>query len=134
MSRSSDTDRGLVEPTAALAALFAVCAATALYAGALGDAVRPADRDLGDPTVARVYDEVADGGVVDPDRLPRAAGSGARGHRLNVTLRAAGERWSYGPQPPATTNRTAERASRRVSVRRGPGDVVAGRLGVVVWP
>jgi hypothetical protein len=134
MSRSSATDRGLVEPTAALAALFAVCVATALYAGVLGDAVGDTDRDLGGPTLTRVHDDVSSGGIVAPSRLPRAAGSNPRGYRLNVTLRADGKRWAFGPQAPTATRASVDRASRRVSVRRGPGDVAAGRLAVVVWP
>jgi hypothetical protein len=133
MSRSSDTDRGLVEPTAALAAVFAVCVATTLYAGVLGDAVTTTDRDLGDPTLTRVHDAVSDRGVVDVGGLSRAANAAPRGHRLNVTLRADGQRWGYGPDAPPATRESGDRASRRVSVRRGPGDVVVGRLAVVVW-
>lgn len=134
MSHSSATDRALVEPTAALAALFAVCAATALYAGVLGDAVPRPNRDLGDSTLTRVHDDVSERGVVVAEHLPRGAASTPRGYRLNVTLRAAGQRWRYGPRPPPTTRQSVDRASRLVSVRRGPGDVVAGRLTVVVWP
>lgn len=133
MSRSSATDRALVEPTAALAAVFAVCAATALYAGALGDAVSPTDRELGDPTLTRVHDAVSEDGVVRPERLSRATNAGPRGYRLNATLRAGGERWGVGPAAPPTGD-GIDRASRPVSVRFGPANVTAGRLSVVVWP
>ena len=133
MSRSWATDRALVEPTAALAAVFAVCAATVLYAGVLGDAVPASDRELGDPTLTRVHDATRDGGVVRPARLPKASDAGPRGHRLNVTLRAGGERWYAGPATPTKEERI-DRASRVVSVRFGPGNVTAGRLAVAVWP
>lgn len=133
MSRSSGTDRALVEPTAALAATFAVCAAVTIYAGVLDDAVPPTDRELGEPTLTRVHDAVTERGVVDAGRLERANEAAPRGYRLNVTLRADGERWRLGPRPPTDARGDLDRADRLVSVRRGPGDVVSGRLSVVVW-
>jgi hypothetical protein len=134
MSRSSGTDRALVEPTAALAALFAVCAAVTIYTGVLGEVVPSTDRDLGDPTLTRVHDAASERGVIRVERLDRSRETAPRGYRLNVSLRADGEQWSLGPQPPADTGPNVDRADRLVSVRRGPGDVVAGRLSVVVWP
>ena len=133
MSRSSaseSTARGMVEPTAALFALFAVCAAVTCYVSVLGDATARTDRGLADETATRVHDALSENGSVSPHRLPHAEGRGPSGHRLNVTVDAAGRSWARGPTPPATAT---DRAERRTSVRLGRGRVAAGLLRVVVW-
>lgn len=130
MSRSS-ARRGQVEPTAALAATFAVVVGVALYAGALGS-VAPGERDraLADPALERAHAALSpEGTVVLPDGVERALDARPDGYRANVTVRTAERRWTAGPVPP----RSAETAARSVGVRVGPADVRAGTLRVEVW-
>ena len=134
MSRSSRREpsgrrRGQTEPLAALVALFAVCAGVSLYATALGGSIPTADRDLSAPTLDRVHDAGSRAGVVHPRTLSTAVDAGPDGRGVNATLSADGRRWSVGPTPPAR----ADRASRTVSVRLGPGRIAPGRLTVRVW-
>ena len=140
MRRSSDeqcaherstTGRGQVEPLAALAAVFAVCAALTLYAGVL-DGAMPGESDRETATLAadRAVDRTSRAGIVRPARLDSATAAAPNGWQLNVTLTSGGEHWQYGPDPPAT----AANATRRVSVRHGPGTVRPGRFRVVTWP
>jgi hypothetical protein len=118
-----------VEPLAALAALFAVCVGLSVYALVLADAGRPTDRDLAEPTLATAGDAVSVRGVAHPARLDRALDARPSGTRLNVTLTTDSRAWSVGPTPAVH----GDRATRRVSVRLGPGRVRVGRLRVVVW-
>lgn len=121
--------RGQVEPLAALAALFVVCVGLSTYAVVLADTGGPTDRDLAEPTLAAVHDDVTVRGVVHPARLDRTPGDGPVGARLNVSLATGDRRWAVGPVVAAH----GDRASRTVSVRLGPGRVRAGHLRVVVW-
>jgi CHASE1-domain containing sensor protein len=138
MSRSSareaadrpDAARGQTEPLAALAALFAVCAAVTLYVGVLGDVTPGSDRDLASPTLDRVHDAVTTAGVAVPDRLSAAPAAGPDGYRVAATLTVADREWRVGPTPPP---RATDVAVRSVGVRIVPGRVRAGRLRVVVW-
>lgn len=130
MSRWS-ARRGQVEPTAALVALFAVCACLSLYAGVLGEAMpEPTGRNLAEPTLDETYDVVAEGGVVDPEALGEGRRAGPSGHRVNVTVAVDGRRWTSGPAPPSS----ADAAQRPTSVTVGVGRTVPGRLRVEVWP
>jgi hypothetical protein len=115
---------------AALVAVFAVCAGLVLYVGAL-DAALPGERASETPRRAadRAADLVREGGVVRPERLHRATGAAPTDHRLNATLVAADRRWTAGPPVPDRS----PTATRRVSVRVGPGRVRPGRLRVAVW-
>jgi hypothetical protein len=126
---SSPDDRGQTEPLAALAAVFAVVVGLTTYALVVADAGAPSDRDRAGPTLAAVHDAVATQGVVRHGRLDRALDAGPAASRLNVSLVTDWGRWTVGP--PAAAGGDA--ASRRVSVRRGPGRTTAGRLRVVVW-
>lgn len=128
MSRSS-TRRGQVEPTAALVALFAVCAGVTLYATALDGALPSPDRDRAGPTLSRIHDSLEHAGVVRPDALAAARATAPDRYRVNVSLAADGRRWTAGPAPP----READAARRRVSVRTGPGRIRPGWLRVEVW-
>ena len=114
----------------ALVAVFAVCAGLALYVGVLDTAV-PGERESDDARLA--VDRAADlsrvDGIVRPSRLDRTGAAAPAGHDLNATLAAAGHRWTAGPAAPAG----AETATRRVSVRVGPGQVRPGTLRVAVW-
>lgn len=130
MSRSS-VRKGQVEPTAALVALLAVCAGVTTYATALGAAVPPVDRDVARPTLDRVVDSLSTGGVVHPTRAGRAKRVGPSGYRLNVSVAAAGRRWTAGPTPPEAGRTDA--AARPTSVRLGPGRIRPGRVRVEVW-
>ncbi|WP_318566848.1 DUF7285 family protein [Salinigranum marinum] len=121
--------RAQVEPLAALAALFAVCVGLSVYALVLADAGRPTDRGLAEPALAAVDDAVSVSGVAHPARLDRAVDARPSGTRLNVTLTTDSRAWAVGPTPAVH----GDRATRRVSVRLGPGRVRVGRLRVVVW-
>lgn len=132
MRRSSDS--GQVEPTAALAAVLAVCVGLSVYGGVVENVVSP-EVIRSDPhtTARQTADAVADAarssGVVIPGRLNDALDAGPSGGAVNATLRTAERQWAAGPTPPdrATSART------RVSVRVGPADVVPATLRVVVW-
>ncbi|WP_435069512.1 DUF7285 family protein [Haloplanus sp. C73] len=132
MSRSSD--RGQVEPTAALVVLLAVCGAVSTYAVALGNADVDSTRDLASPTLDRVADRIERGGVVRPTRLNRTGGAIPDGYHGNVTVAAAGEHWTAGPMPPGRRGDSVDTATRRLSVRLAPGRIRPGRVRVVVWP
>lgn len=127
MSRSSA--RGQVEPTAALVVLLAVCGAVSTYATVLGGAGYEAERDVAVPTLDRVVDRLATGGVADPAQRRRARHAGPAGYRVNVTLAAAGRRWHAGPSPAED----ADTATRTLGVRLAPGRVRPGRVRVEVW-
>lgn len=128
MRRSSG--RGQVEPLAALAAVLAVSTGLVLYAGTLGDAV-PGEPD--DETPAEILDSVHRSlqttGVSSPTKLNAAMAAVPEGWQANVTLAAGGERWRRGPTPPES----ADRETRRVSVRLAPQRIEPGQLRVVVW-
>lgn len=133
MSRSSG--RGQIEPTAALVVLLAVCTAVSTYAAALGGAGYQSDREVAEPTLDRVVDRLAAGGIADPSRRHRARRAGPAGYRLNVTVAAAGERWHAGAKPPtgADGRRDVDSAARSLGVRLAPGRVRPGRVRVEVW-
>lgn len=132
MRRSSG--EGQVEPTAALAAVFAVCVGLSLYAGVATDAVANGPGSAGpDATARQTADAVADAarasGSVVPERLGGALDAGPSGHRVNATLRTADRQWSAGPAPPER----ATSAGVRVTARVGPADVDPATLRVEVW-
>lgn len=125
--------RGQTEPVVALVALFAVCVGVSLYAGVLSDVTTSlgSERDVAGPTLDRVEDAVSTTGIVEPDHADRALDVGPDGYGLHVSVRADGQRWTAGPTSPE--GEATQTASRRVSVRVGPGRVRPGRLQVVVW-
>jgi hypothetical protein len=130
MSRSS-ARRGQVEPLAALAAVFVVGTAVALYAVGVEEALPgEADRDLAGTTLDAANADLGDVGVVDPGSLDDLRGVAPEGYHLRVVLTTDRDRWTAGPDPPES----ARTAARPVSVRLWPGRVVAGRLRVEVWP
>lgn len=129
MSRSSV--RGQVEPLAALVVLLAVCGAVSTYVTALDRASPAPNRDVATPTLERVLDTLADGGIARPARTERAQETGPSGYRLNLTVAAGGRRWDAGPAPPSRS--AADTAARSMSVRLGPGQVRPGRVRVEVW-
>lgn len=128
MRRSSD--RGQVEPLAALAAVLAVSAGLVVYAGVLDEAI-PEQPESETPTTIldSVHRSLQTAGVASPDRLATAAATVPDGWQANVTLSAGGQRWHRGPEPPDG----ADRATRRVSVRVAPKQIEPGQLRVVVW-
>jgi hypothetical protein len=133
MSRSSA--RGQVEPTAALVVLLAVCAAVSTYATVLGGAGHEVERDVASPTLDRVVDRLAVGGVAEPARRRRAQRAGPTGYRLNVTLAAGGRRWHAGPKRPGPgASADTDAAARALGVRLAPGRIRPGRVRVVMWP
>ncbi|WP_338741711.1 DUF7285 family protein [Haloplanus salilacus] len=129
MSRSSA--RGQVEPVAALVVLVAVCVAVSTYAAAVDGAIGEEERSVAPPTLDRVVDILASGGVAKPDRTDRARRAGPAGYRLNVTAAAAGQRWHTGPTPPEAVD--TETATRRIGIQIGPARVRPGRVRVEVW-
>lgn len=128
MSRSSD--RGAIEPIAALVAVFAVSVGLALYAGVVEDALATAGgtQNRAAPTADAVEGRLASAGVVHPERIEAAEQAIPAGYEGNVTLRA-GARWTTGPTPPPR----ADTAARLVSVRVGLGAIRRGSLSVRVW-
>ena len=130
MSRSSA--RGQVEPIAALVCLLAVCIAVSTYATALAGMEYETERNVAAPTLDRVVDRLATGGVAVPDRTGRARRAGPTGYRLNVTVAAAGERWHAGATPPGRRVDT-DTAARTIGVRLAPGRIRPGRVRVEVW-
>jgi len=138
MSSSStpeETRRGQTTPVVALVALFAVCAGVSLYATAL-DGVAPTGTGTGttlaEPTLERVYDAVADGGVVSPVGLHRAERVAPDGHRVAVAVVTDDGRWTTGRRPPAGSE-GVDTADRTVAVSTADSGVVWGRLRVWVW-
>lgn len=122
--------RGQVEPLAAIAAVLAVGAGLALYAGAVDDVFGDdSDRETADIVLDRAIDALSDTAVVEPDRIDRMGDIAPAGWHLNVTVRARGVNRSVGPIPPPA----AERTSERVGVRTGLGTIDPGRVRVVVW-
>lgn len=128
MRRSSG--KAQVEPLAALAAVLAVSAGIVVYAGALDDAV-PTRRDDETPTeiIERVHRSLQSAGVSSPDRLDTATGAVPARWHANVTLTTGDQRWQRGPIPPSS----ADRVTRRVSVRVAPQRITPGQLRLVVW-
>lgn len=128
--RRSSARSGQIEPFAALAAVAVVALALGVYAGVFAESVpKPVDRNVAEPTVDRVERALTVGGVVRPTRMATVDESRPEGYLLNVTLDSGENATAVGPAPPET----ADRASRRVSVRGGPGNVSPGRLEVHVW-
>lgn len=125
MRRSSA--RGYVEPIAALAAVFALAVGLTLYAGTLQTATDGDERRIARTALESLTQDGERLGVLRPDRL-RAARVPA-GWSANLTLVSPAGRWTTGEVPPAD----ARRASKRVAVRLGPGDVRPGRLRVAIW-
>ena len=128
MRRSSV--RGQVEPLAALAAVLAVSAGFVVYADTLDDAV-PGQPDDETPTAIldSVHRSLQTTGVSAPGRLDMAMATVPGEWKANVTLAAGSERWRRGPSPPES----ADRVTRRVSVRLAPQRIEPGQLRVVVW-
>jgi hypothetical protein len=134
--------RAQTEPLAVLAALFAVGAGLALYAGVV-DTTLGGDEDRNvDPTLRRVWDAVSEAGVLVPTNLSDGLAVGPEGREIRITVTSQpshGNRdtaatpdnrtWTAGPETPPD----AASASRTASVRVGPGRVRSGRLRVEVW-
>lgn len=128
MQRSSGR-KGQVEPFAALAAVVALGAAFALYAGAYGSlspAADPSDAALTEWT--RVEYALRTDGVLSPQGFSELPAP-PTGHHRYVWLHVANSTWTRGPSPPARATTHTE----FVPVRVAPGTVRPGRLRVVVW-
>lgn len=131
MPRSSGR-RGQVEPLAALAAVAAVGAALALYAGVL-NGVLAAQPDAGPAETAldRVHRAASTASVVEPGRLGTAVAARPKGYHLNATVTVDGHRWHAGPAPPSGAD--VDAAGRLTGVRLGPDRIRPGRFRVEVW-
>jgi hypothetical protein len=132
MRRSSG--KAATEPLAALVAVAVVCSAVSLYAGLL-PVPQSTDRKatVAERLLDRVYDRMAETGVVHPGRLGSAVPSRAQGRwRVNISVESGTATWRRGPSPPAGAEGLAT-VTRRVSVRQPLGGVRPGRLRVVVW-
>ena len=126
MSHSSD--RGYVEPVAALVAVFALGLGLALYAGTLHETRPATDRGVAETVLASLQQDAEVLGTLEPARLGKA--KPPANWSTNVTLVTGDGRWVHGTVPPPR----ARRATTQVAVRRAPGRVVPGRLEVAVWP
>lgn len=128
-STCASRDRGQTEPLAALAALLAVGIGLALFAGAAAEVPGGSDRSLAEPALERAAATAVESGGVAPKDLPSPSTVAPDGFEANVTLLFDGRARHVGPTPPPH----ADRASRPVTVRVGPGDQRPGRLVVEVW-
>jgi hypothetical protein len=127
MRRRSSADRGYVEPLAALAAVLALGVGLTLYVGTLGDSSATSDGERTAAILDSIVGDAGELGVLSPDALD--VRETAAGLSVNLTLETSSTRWTHGVSPPPT----ADRSSRRVSVRVEPGSVEPGRLRVAVW-
>lgn len=128
---SSSSGRGLVEPLAALAAVFAVGVGLTLYVGAL-DTTLPrltSDREVALAAADRMTAEASSFGAVEPPFEGSTAAARPTGYDLNATLRTKDAEWTGGPPTPSD----AECERRGVSVRVAPGRIRPGGLEVCVW-
>jgi hypothetical protein len=143
MSRSS-TRRGQTEPLVAIVAVFAVVVGLVAYAGVFESILPgPPQQEIAIPTLGRAYATFAPAGVVDPKQLTRErlVPVGPDGYQVNVTVIGPRTEWHAGPPVPREVGQSAggirkpsvDRATRPVSVRRGPGVVRPGMLQVAVW-
>jgi hypothetical protein len=119
--------RGYVEPLAALAGVLALGVALTLYAGALNGTAPSAERHRATVVLDSTVADAAALGVlgVSDLEIPETPA----GWSVNLTLETVSGRWTYGDPP----SPTADRSSRRVSVRVEPGSVEPGQLRVAVW-
>jgi hypothetical protein len=133
------------EPLAVLAALFAVGAGLALYAGVVDTTLSGDEERNVDPTLRRVWDAVSEAGVLAPANLSDGLDVAPDGREIRITVTsvssstsrnggntvatADSRTWTVGPSSPPD----AASASRSASVRVGPGRVRSGRLRVEVW-
>jgi hypothetical protein len=106
-----------------------VCLSLGVYAVAFGNAIPAADRNLAEPTLERVDEELSTGGTLVPTRRDDALAVGPTGYSINLTIVTEDRRWIAGPPVPES----ADRATRPTSVRIGPDRVRAGTLRVAVW-
>lgn len=129
MSRSSETDRAAVEPLVALSAVLVLGITLSAYVAGLERATPDQrHRTLAEPTLEAAVDQVRRNGLARPAAIDASAVA-PDGYELRIELRAGGRTWTSGPPAP----RSAETATRAVSVRLGPGRVRPGRLRVEVW-
>ncbi len=127
MSVRRSSGRAATEPLAALVALFAVGVGLTAFAGALPEADGAGGIDP-ETALQEVRSAATSDGVLSPAALSRDAVLPA-GWRLNVTLETPERRHRRGPQP----ERSAETASRPVTVLTASGERRPGRLTVAVW-
>ena len=126
--------RGAVLPIPALIAAAVVCLALSLYATTLHDRDPGVDRSVIRPATADALETASDTGVVTPARLDEALAAIPAGYEANLTLRAEGERWSAGPEPPGSvSNSGAQATTRVVTARVGQGQLRPGEFEVVLW-
>jgi len=129
MRRSSGRE-AQTEPLAAVVAVVVVALALALYVGAFeSNLPGPVDRSHAETAADRIERALTVGGVARSDRLAAVLDRGPDGYRVNATLTVGDRTERVGPPAPET----ADTASRRVSVRTGPGRVAPGRVEVHVW-
>lgn len=141
--------RGQSEPLAALVAVSLVCLVVSAYVVLMTDIVGTTgtERSAGEPTADALWQDVSDEAIfdagtpirddVDPETLPE-------GYNVAVTVtyvdgngetkQIARETFDTTGTPASTTvPDDAERVSRTVTVRVGPGDKRPGTFTVEVW-
>lgn len=134
----SATDRGAVEPVAALVALVAVGAALGLYTVALDDAAPDRDRDLASTTADRIEREASVGGVVSPGRVANVEAGSLPPAIVELETRRETWRLRFGAIDPSDVPgddpfaSAVDVAERSVTVRVAPGEHARGTLRVVV--
>jgi hypothetical protein len=129
-ARQRGAARGQVEPLAAIAAVLAIAAALALYAGVVTDLFGESEsRETPKLILERSVEMATEVGVVEPNRLDRIHEALPDGWNATVTIRGTEYRFREGPAPPAIATETTQ----RVSVRLEPGRIAPGQFRVAVW-
>jgi hypothetical protein len=144
-----DRNRGQSEPLAALVAVSLVCLVVSAYVVLLTDVVRTAgtERSVSEPTADAVWQEISTDRMVDagvamrerihPKTLPEGYnvavtvsyidGNGNEKRIERATFDESGEYTALSDPD------RAERVTRAVTVRVGPGDKRPGQFTVEVW-
>lgn len=147
--RLAEISRGQSEPLAALVAVSLVCLVVSAYVVLMNDTVEMsgADRSVGEPTADAVWQEISDDGMFEAEApIREEVGPGALPEGYNVAVTVTyidgnGKRTQVGEQTfdesgdsaSLSVPDDAERVTRAVTVRVGPGDKRPGRFTVEVW-
>jgi len=141
--------RGQSEPLAALVAVSLVCLVVSAYVGLLNDTVGETGtaRSVAEPTADAVWQDISDEAMFDAETAVREEiqpGTLPEGYNVAVTVmyiddagkqrRVARETFDEsGDSASLSVPDDAERVTRAVTVRIGPGDKRPGRYTVEVW-
>jgi hypothetical protein len=145
----TESSRAQSEPLAALAAVSLVCLVVSAYIVLMSDIVGTTgtERSVDEPTADAVWQDVSDDGMFDTETSIReAVGPETLPEGYNVAVAVTyidgdGKRIQVGEETFDESGDTAslpvpggaERVTRAVTVRVGPGDKRPGRFTIEVW-